>query len=111
MVAELSMIEPLTEQLMACRPALIMRSSQTKMDDASPKAKMVARHWKQQHGFDVTQDGSCLLEVQLSEEMDEPCQLMPQACVSLSSSLIPLSHATTDVNPRAEVLKTAGIDK
>ena len=96
---------------MACRPAMIMKSSQIKLDGVSQEAQMVARHWKQQHGYDLAQDGSCLLEIQLSEDFDEPYQLMPQACVSLSSSLNPASHGMHQQDLRAELLKTAGMLK
>ena len=87
-----------------------MSSSQIHLDGISSEAQLVQHHWKQQHDYNVPQDGSCLLEVQLTEEGDEPCQLVPQACVWLSSSLVPGRHGMAAGQLLTELHKTAGMD-
>ena len=56
----------------------------------------------------VALDGGCLLEIQPSEELDEDCQLIPQACVSLSSSLNPISDAKMEGSLRGKLFRIAG---
>ncbi len=96
------------DEPVACRPALIMRGSHIKMDGGRPEAQMVTCHWKQQRGIAVALDGGCLLEIQPSEELDEDCQLIPQACVSLSSSLNPISDAKMEGSLRGKLFRIAG---
>ena len=85
-----------------------MRRSHANMDNACPEAKHVHSYWKQQHGYDVPMDGSCLLEVQLSEEQDEPCRLLPQLCVWLSNNLMPDQQDSRTADLMAELRQTAG---
>ncbi|KAK9833073.1 hypothetical protein WJX74_006368 [Apatococcus lobatus] len=91
------------------RSGLVKGRSQIIMDASCQEAQLACAFWKQQYGYDIPMDCTCLLEVQLSEELDKPCKLVPQCCVWLSAELAPEQHASMEGNLMAELHQTAGL--